>query len=243
MTAHLVGDVTTRYADIPPLAPGDPVPVLLLHGFGVDFDINWRQAGWPDALAAAGRRVIGPDLRGHGASDKPTDSGLYLPEHFVADLLALLDDLGLDCVDVIAYSMGARIAWELARTAPERVRRLVLGGFGPRTLDLAGLGAVHPDGDSAFDDMYRTVAAIPGNDPAALVACARGQASRPFQEEPRPEGLPLLLVHGTADHLAEGAAGLAERSGVTHVEIPDRDHVDAVFSPLFIKTVVDFLAD
>ncbi|MBQ1082510.1 alpha/beta fold hydrolase [Nocardiopsis sp. B62] len=241
MNANPVGDVTMRYADLPPQTPGDHLPVLLLHGFGTTFEMNWSAAGWPRAFDTAGRRVIGPDLRGHGVSDKPTDSGLYLPEHFVADLLGLLDELDVERVDVVGYSMGSRIAWELALTAPERVRRTVLGGFGPADA-LAGLGAAEPGaGDTPFDHVYRTVAALPGNDASALAACARGQAARPFQEEPRPEGLPPLLVAGARDTVAEGAAGLAERCGGSFVEIPGRDHANAVSSRVFKQAVVEFL--
>jgi pimeloyl-ACP methyl ester carboxylesterase len=241
MTANLVGDVTMRYADLPSQTPGDSVPVLLLHGFGTDFDMNWRAAGWPRVLDTAGRRVIGPDLRGHGASDKPTGSGSYLPEHFVADLLAMLDELGVARVDVVGYSMGSRLGWEFALTAPERVRRLVLGGFGPADA-LSGLGAAEPgEGDSPFDRVFRTVSGLPGNDAAALTACARGQAARPFQEEPRPEGVPLLLVSGARDAIAEGAAAMAERCGGSHVEVPGRDHANAVSSRVFKQAVVEFL--
>ncbi|MEU3016848.1 alpha/beta hydrolase [Nocardiopsis sp. NPDC007018] len=230
-----------RYADLPSQAPGDPVPVLLLHGFGTNFEMNWSAAGWPRALDTAGRRVIGPDLRGHGGSDKPTDSGLYLPEHFVADVLALLDLLEVERVDVVGYSMGSRIAWELALTAPDRVRRTVLGGFGPANA-LAGLDTAEPGtGDTPFDHVYRTVVGLPGNDAAALAACVRGQASRPFKEEPRPTGGPMLLVAGARDTVAEGAAGLAERCGGAFVEVPGRDHANAVSSRVFKQAVAEFL--
>lgn len=243
MNANLVGDVTMRYADLLPQTPGDHLPVLLLHGFGTNFEMNWSAAGWPRALDAAGRRVIGPDLRGHGASDKPTDSGLYLPEHFVNDLLGLLDDLGLERVDVVGYSMGSRLAWELALSAPERVRRAVLGGFGPGDA-LAGVDTADPGaGDTPFDHVYRTVAALPGNDTEALAACVRGQAARPFQEEPRPVGVPMLLVSGARDTVAEGAAGLAERCGGSFAEIPGRDHANAVSSRVFKQAAVGFLED
>lgn len=242
MSANLTDDVTMRYVDLPPSAPANAVPVLLLHGFGTDFDMNWRATGWTRALESAGRRVIGPDLRGHGASDKPRESAFYLPEHFVADLLAMLDELGVERVDVVGYSMGSRLGWELAATAPRRVRRVVLGGFGPvnafaRT-DLSDPGS----GDSPFDRVYRTVAALPGNDPAALAACARGQASRPFTADPLLEGVPLLLVSGARDDLAEGAEGLAERCGGAFAEVPGRDHGNAVSSRGFRETAVDFLA-
>lgn len=232
-----------RYADLASQASSGAVPVLLLHGFGSTFDMNWSAAGWPRALEAAGRRVIGPDLRGHGSSDKPTESGLYLPEHFVGDLVALLDELGLESVDVVGYSMGSRLAWALALAAPGRVRRLVLGGFGP-TDALAGLGESTPgEGDGPFDQVFRTVAALPGNDPEALAACARGQAARPFTPEPRPEGVPTLLVAGAKDPLAAGAEGLAADCGGTFVEIPGRDHANAVSSRIFKQAVLDFLED
>ncbi|MGW5878215.1 alpha/beta fold hydrolase [Nocardiopsis terrae] len=230
-----------RYADLPSQDPIDDVPVLLLHGFGTNFDMNWRATGWPRVLEEAGRRAIGPDLRGHGASDKPTDHRLYLPEHFVADILAMLDELGVRAVDAVGYSMGSRLAWELALTAPERVRSLVLGGFGPADA-LAGLDTARPgEGDSPFDHVYRTVAGLAGNDAEALAACVRGQAARPFREEPRPEGVPLLVAAGARDTVAEGAAAFAGRCGGSYVEIPGRDHANAVSSRVFKQAVADFL--
>ncbi|WP_067606017.1 alpha/beta fold hydrolase [Nocardiopsis listeri] len=242
MTANLVGDVTISYTDFPPQVPSDSVPVLLLHGFGSSFDMNWRATGWLRTLETEGRRVIGPDLRGHGGSDKPTDSGLYLPEHFVADLLRLLDELGLPSVDVVGYSMGSRLAWALALTAPERVRRVVLGGFGPVDAP-ACLGADEPGaGDTPFDHVFRAVGGLPGNDPEALAACARGQAADPFTVEPRPEGVPILLVAGAKDTVAEGATDLAASCEGVFVEIPGRDHANAVSSRVFKQAAVDFLA-
>ncbi|MFI6577367.1 alpha/beta fold hydrolase [Nocardiopsis sp. NPDC050513] len=241
MTANLTGGVTMRYVDLPAGDPADAVPVLLLHGFGTNFGMNWRAAGWPQALGGAGLRVLGPDLRGHGGSDKPLDEASYLPERFTGDLLGLLDELAVDRVDVVGYSMGSRLAWDLALTAPDRVRRAVLGGFGPVNAfagaDLSAPGA----GDTPFDDVFRTVAALPGNDAAVLAACARGQAARPFAGEPRPVGVPLLFVSGARDTLAKGAEDLAARCGGAHVEIPGRDHANAVSSRIFRQAVVDFL--
>ncbi|MDE3724103.1 alpha/beta fold hydrolase [Nocardiopsis sp. N85] len=240
MSANLVGDVTMRYADLRPQSPADAAPVLLLHGFGTNFGMNWQAAGWPQALGAEGLRVIGPDLRGHGASEKPTDDGSYLPERFVSDLLALLDELDIARVDVVGYSMGSRLAWELALTRPERVRRLVLGGFGPvnafEDADLSAPG----EGTTPFDHVYRTVSALPGNDPAALAACARGQAGRPFRADP-PVRVPTLLVAGAKDAIAAGAGELAATVEGAHVEVPGRDHLNAVSSRVFKQAVIDFL--
>lgn len=241
MSVYLSDGVATRYSDVLPRNPGCEVPVLLLHGFGTDFGMNWRATGWSRELESAGRRVIGPDLRGHGASDKPVESSFYLPEHFVADLLSMLDELGVGEVDVVGYSMGSRLAWELSQTAPERVRRVVLGGFGRKNA-FAGTDLTAPgSGRTPFDLVYRTVAALPGNDADALAACARGQASRPFTGEPPLTGVPVLLVSGERDPLAEGAAELAESCGGTHVRIPGRDHANAVSSRYFRQAVLDFL--
>lgn len=243
MSVNLADGVTMRYFDAPAQTPENTLPVLLLHGFGTDFDMNWRATGWTQALESAGLRVIGPDLRGHGASDKPRESDAYLPEHFVADLVAMLDESGVERVDVVGYSMGSRLAWELARSEPDRVGRVVLGGFGPKNAfegtDLADPGS----GDTAFDVVYRTVAALPGNDAAALAACARGQAARPFEPDPPLSGPPVLLVSGERDALARGAAELAERCGGEYVEIPRRDHANAVSSKAFKQAVLDFLTD
>lgn len=240
MSANLVGDVTMRYADLRPQSPADAAPVLLLHGFGTNFAMNWQAAGWPQLLGSAGLRVIGPDLRGHGGSDKPAADASYLPERFVSDLVALLDELGVERVDAVGYSMGSRLAWELALSRPERVRRLVLGGFGPlNAFDGTDLGALG-EGTTPFDHVFRTVAALPGNDPAALAACARGQAARPFSAEP-PVTVPTLLVTGAKDEIATGAAELAAAIDGIHVEVPGRDHVNAVSSRLFKQAVLDFL--
>jgi len=241
MPANLTDDVVMRYADLRPGSPADAVPVLLLHGFGTDFEMNWKSAGWIQALEVEGLRVIGPDLRGHGGSGKPTEDSAYLPECFSRDLVGLLDELGVDRVDVVGYSMRSRLGWDLALRASDRVRRLVLGGFGPvdafAGTDLNSLG----EGNTPFDEVFRTVSALPGNDPAALAACARGQAARPFRSEPAPENIPFLLAAGAKDPLAAGAEELARESGGSHLEIAGRDHANAVSSRIFRQAVVDFL--
>jgi pimeloyl-ACP methyl ester carboxylesterase len=48
-------------------------PIVLLHGFAADRRTNWRLTGWHKLLLSAGFRVIAPDARRHGRSDKPTD--------------------------------------------------------------------------------------------------------------------------------------------------------------------------
>ena len=87
----------------------------------------WRHNIVP--LAQAGYRVFAPDLPGHGLSGVPAGRGAYSLEHSTDRLTLLLDALALSEVSVAAQSMGGRIAFELARRAPERLRCLAL--FGP----------------------------------------------------------------------------------------------------------------
>jgi pimeloyl-ACP methyl ester carboxylesterase len=101
--------------------------VLLLHGFP-DSSHLWRHQ--VPALAGAGLRVIAPDLRGFGASDRPERVEDYRISRSVADLLAVLDELGVERARVAAHDWGAGVAWLLAALHPDRVERLVAMSVG-----------------------------------------------------------------------------------------------------------------
>ena len=114
---ELVNDgVTISYTD-----EGVGRPVVLLHGHTLD-----RRAWLPAVphLLDAGLRVIRPDLRGHGRSDRP-DFGYHFIHH-AADMVAVLDAVGLERALVVGYLVGGGVALELAITMPERVAGLVL---------------------------------------------------------------------------------------------------------------------
>ncbi|WP_017536803.1 alpha/beta fold hydrolase [Nocardiopsis halophila] len=240
MDQVLSGEVPLRYAvEGDPAAPGEAPPVLLLHGYGSNHELNWLRTGWPAALE--GRALIAPDLRGHGGSGKPGDDGAYTPERIAGDMVRLLDALGADRVDAVGYSMGARNAWELALRHPGRVRRLVLAGFGPRD-PFAGADLHALDRDSSpFGRMHRVAGTVPGNDLDALAACARGQASRPFTPEPAP-GVPMLFAAGERDAVAADAEELAASCGAEVVRVPGRDHANAVSARALKEAVRGFLA-
>lgn len=110
--------------------------VLLLHGWPDTADLWQHQV---PALTAAGFRVLRPDLRGFGDSDKPDDVEAYrLPRH-VADLLAILDQLDIAQAHVVGHDWGAAIAWVVAALAPERVASLTALSVGhPAALASAG---------------------------------------------------------------------------------------------------------
>jgi len=94
---------------------------------------NWR----PQIEHFARRfRVVAPDLRGHGDSEKPT--GPYPISAFVGDLARLLDALDIDRAVVAGHSMGGRVAMSFALEHPKRVLGLVLAGTSATPFDRAG---------------------------------------------------------------------------------------------------------
>ncbi len=109
------------------LDEGEGQPVLLLHGFP-DSTRVWRHQ--IPALVAAGTRVIAPDLRGFGESDKPEAVEEYAIARSVADVVALLDGLRIERTHVVGHDWGAAVAWALAATVPARVERLVAMSVG-----------------------------------------------------------------------------------------------------------------
>ena len=115
---------------------GSGPPVLLLHGFPDDRHL-WRYQ--VPALAAAGFRVIAPDLRGFGDAPRPQDPKDYGIPLVVADVIGILDALGVKQVQLVAHDWGAAVGWALARQYPDRITRYValsVGiGPGPMTIE------------------------------------------------------------------------------------------------------------
>ncbi|MBN9111458.1 MAG: alpha/beta hydrolase [Pseudonocardia sp.] len=110
---------------------GEGAPVVLLHGFSSTAVINWITPGHAAAVAAAGRRVILPDLRGHGDSDRSHDPADYPPDVVTDDVFALLEHLKLvdDEFDLGGYSLGGRTSLR-AVVRGARPGRLVVAGMG-----------------------------------------------------------------------------------------------------------------
>src|SRR5271167_2903676 len=121
------------------LDEGEGEPIVLVHGFASNKEVNWVFPGWVTTLTRAGRRVIALDNRGHGESTKLYDPAAYHSAIMADDIRALLDHLGLGRADVMGYSMGARNTAFLALAHPERVRSAVLGGLGFHLVEGVGL--------------------------------------------------------------------------------------------------------
>ncbi|HKL88262.1 MAG TPA: alpha/beta hydrolase [Salinibacter sp.] len=101
--------------------PRDGPLVVLLHGFP-EFWYGWRHQIAP--LAEAGYRVVVPDQRGYNQSDAPSQIAAYDLDLLTADVCRLIDAAGREKAHVIGHDWGAMVAWTLAMTRPERVRRL-----------------------------------------------------------------------------------------------------------------------
>jgi pimeloyl-ACP methyl ester carboxylesterase len=97
-------------------------PVVLLHGFPDSAEL-WREQR--AALVAAGYRVVTPDLRGYGQSDKPESPDEYALALALLDTTGVLDALEIERAAVVAHDWGAAVGWGLSALAPERVERLV----------------------------------------------------------------------------------------------------------------------
>jgi haloacetate dehalogenase len=99
---------------------GDGPPVILLHGFP-ETAYAWRKQ--VPALAARHRLII-PDLRGYGETDKPAAG--YDKRTMAADILALMDRLGIERAPLIGHDRGARVATRFAKDHPGRIDRLAV---------------------------------------------------------------------------------------------------------------------
>lgn len=135
-------DVDSHYASVGGLTmhyvtAGEGPPVILLHGFP-DTHAIWRRQ-IPD-LAAAGLRVIAPDLRGYGETDMPDSVSAYAIGFLANDVLGLMDVLGIESAVVIGHDWGALIGWHLAMHAPQRVSRFAALSVGhPMAIAKAGI--------------------------------------------------------------------------------------------------------
>jgi pimeloyl-ACP methyl ester carboxylesterase len=224
-------------------------PVVLVHGFASDYQLNWVGTRWQETLVGAGYRVIGLDCRGHGRSDKPHDPAAYGIEVMAADVRRLLDELDVPAAHYLGYSMGARIGLQLALDSSERLRSAALGGIGVSgAVDDAApivraLRGGKPETASAVS-FQRFAAARKTNDLDALAACMEGLARSAPPDEERLASVrtPILLVVGDRDEVAHDAPRLAERiPGARLVVIPGRDHMGTVPARQFKEAVLEFL--
>jgi len=230
--------------------PDDGPPIVLVHGFCSDYELNWVGTRWQETLTRDGRLVLGLDCRGHGRSEKPHDPAAYDRRTMAADVVRLLDHLDIADADYLGYSMGARIGLDTVVGHPDRVRRAVLGGLGhwggsgDRSRVIArrmrGDESVH---DPAAEMFYRFAAARPINDLEALACCILGPQAALTGAELAAIAVPVAVVVGERDPIARGAPELAAQiPGARFVAIAGRDHMTTVPARPFKEAALEFLA-
>jgi pimeloyl-ACP methyl ester carboxylesterase len=234
------------------LDQGEGEPIVLVHGFASNKEVNWVTPAWVATLTQAGRRAIALDNRGHGASTKLYEPAAYHSEIMAEDVRALLDHLGLMRADVMGYSMGARITAYLALAHPDRVRSAVLGGLGSQLVDGVGLPETLAEGLEAPSlaivtdptaRMFRSFAEQTKSDLRALAACLRGSRQTLSRAEAARIAVPLLVAVGSNDTVAGSPEELAAIiPGAKALTIPNRDHMLAVGDKVFKSGVLEFLA-
>ncbi len=232
---------------------GSSPSVVLHHGFSTDGTSNWVRPGILDALVSRGRHVIVPDARGHGASEKPYDSGSYGEDKMARDVSGLLDLLAIDRVDLAGYSMGGIVALIVAAN-DGRVRRLVTGGIGGSAAETGGVdrsvlpgreliaGLLADDLATITDPQvmaFRAFADASGADRQALAAQARASHRQPIGLQNIK--IPVLVLAGEDDALARRPEVLAGAMPDARWKVLAGDHLTVVRNPDFTESIVSFL--
>jgi len=118
------GTYLTNYHDV-----GEGPAVLMIHGSGAGVS-GW--ANWRGIMPILSKRfrVIVPDLVGFGYTETPDDLEFHIFDTWIEQMLALLDGLGIDKVNLVGNSFGGGLSLHLATKYPDRIDRVVLMGAG-----------------------------------------------------------------------------------------------------------------
>ena len=230
---------------------GSGEAVMLVHGFASTAEHNWGSTGWIAALSKK-YRVIAPDVRGHGLSDKPHAPDAYGYASMGADVTRLMDHLGISRAILMGYSMGASIAIDLMLSHLERFRAIVLGGiaYDDGLEDKADRDAI-ADAYRADDPVtikspvakaYRRFAESMPNDLTALAALIDAERLPFDPAKLAAVRMPVLIVVGSNDNAIGDPQPLAKMIPEAQLlMLEGRDHMTSPTDPRFKEVVFDFL--
>lgn len=228
---------------------GEGPPVILLHGLFSDANTNWIKFGHAAKIAARGFRVIMPDLRAHGLSDKPHDAANYPRGVLARDCHELIAHLGLGEYDLGGFSLGSRTIVQ-AIGEGERPRRAILGGMGLEGLaDWNRRQGFFHDAIANFDTAKRGDRwwlAIQFMKTMKVDRVAASLLLRTF-EDAKPEWLeaftmPTLVLCGEQDHDNGSAADLARALPDGKLSLVPGTHMSSVTEPSFGEAIAAFVA-
>ncbi|WP_137148945.1 alpha/beta fold hydrolase [Mycolicibacterium sp. CR10] len=231
---------TSRGFGIHYTADGDGPPLMLVAGTMMSAR-HWVDPGYVAALAGQWR-VINVDPLGHGGSDLPHDADAYTAAGVTADLIAVLDAEGVQRATVWGYSRGGWLACNLASRHPERVDRIVVGGFAMhahrdevdrmlipmadflRRGDWAGVWKKFGISDKAFQQMMEE-----GNDPVAVAAAIDGSMHPTRFVDPASITCPAFYYVGSEDWIVPHVRADVHAVGATLDVITGQAHLGAHF--------------
>jgi pimeloyl-ACP methyl ester carboxylesterase len=231
---------------------GEGSPVVLVHGYTASGWSNWLASGWADQLGESHRLII-PDLRGHGRSQKPWRTEAYSVGSMAADVLAVMDKEGIERAPVFGYSMGGIVGLSLLLDHSERFSAGVIGGMGsyfPRSRGRFAFERQSTASQARRRSLAEQARFLAGYaamaDPIALDRVFRGV----FRGQPPVDAsrlgsihVPVLVAAGTEDAFFEPAADLARRiPRAQFVPLPNEGHISAVRNPKFMAAVRAFLS-
>lgn len=229
------------------VVPDSAAPIVLLHGCAGSARATFDSTGWLAAISTSGRQAIAPDLPGHGRGDVSHDPAYY------ADLAGLVARALPDgAFDAVGFSLGGKLALELALRYPGRVRRLVLGGvgdnvFAPESIAAAAAKALEdPASASAEHPAVRAMLRHwePDLNDALAVAAVLRRPPNPVFTRERLQALtaPVLIVNGADDLVGQRSeALLSSLANVRRETLPDVDHFNLPRQPAFRRLALAFL--
>src|SRR6202161_4652686 len=233
---------------------GSGPPLLLTHGYSSTSQM-WQ--GQIEALSKHHKLVLW-DMRGHGRSDYPSDPAAYSEALTVADMAALLDEVGANRAIVGGLSLGGYMSLAFYRAHPERVRALLIIDTGPGFKKDEARDAwnrrAHDTGDrfereglSGLELTSRERSTVSHRDASGLVRAARGMLTQRDASviELLPNiKVPSLVVAGADDtpFLAASDYMAAKIPGAKKVVIPAAGHAVNIDQPqAFIEAVLPLL--
>lgn len=241
---------------------GQGEPVILVHGFAANADLNWRLPGVTKALAKE-FQVIALDNRGHGMSGKPHDPKQYGSE-MIEDIVRLMDHLNIQKAHVAGYSMGGFLTLRLAIAHPERLLSAAPCAAGWREPTLENLAMVMEVAESlesgqGFTPLLTRIERIgkkPGrirmaiadramrliSDEKALAAVMRGFVDFAVtKEQLEANSVPVLSIVGEKDPLRDGVDAMTGvMANHEAVYVPGGDHLTTVRKRLFVDSLITF---
>lgn len=241
-------NISTLHVSVTPAQGESTGPaVVLLHGFTSRGEQDFPTAKWAGELASRGRETIVVDLPGHGGSPALTPGG-YTTTQVMASLSEAVAHASTDTIDLVGYSLGARLAWDFASVSPKSVNRLVLGGLSAQE----PFGAVDAEAAQAFFDggpapadpitgMMAQMMSAPGADSASLLSLVVGMGTEPFNPQATPPTVDTLFLAGDNDPMTQGLEEVAGLVADSSFERIPGDHMSALASDEFVNKTFSFL--